>query len=131
MKVEASLGDVVDRVSILCLKEARMADATKVRNVREELGALRRSWTESGHPPMEQLGAWSGLNDVNGRLWDVEDDLREHERRGDFGERFVALARSVYQLNDQRAALKRDINLVLGSSIVEEKSYAPYGATSH
>ena len=126
MKVECALGDVVDRVTILALKAERITDATKLRNVRTELDALRQDWARDGQPPMESLGAWSPLAGVNARLWDVEDELREHERRGDFGPGFVALARSVYVLNDERAAWKKTINLELGSAVVEEKSYASY-----
>lgn len=126
MKVEMPLGDVVDRVTILRLKEARIDDAAKVVNVRAELQALRDAWAAEGLPPLDELPEWPELCDVNGRLWDVEDAIRDHERRGDFGTSFVALARDVYVTNDRRAELKRAINLRLGSTLVEEKSYADY-----
>ena len=129
MKVDASLGDVLDRVTILQIKASRIQDPDKVVNVRRELQALQDAWAEAGQPAMEELGCWAALREVNEKLWDVEDALREHERRGDFGERFVELARSVYHLNDQRAAYKRQVNLGLGSDIVEEKSYASYSAS--
>jgi hypothetical protein len=124
MKVECALGDVVDRVTILRIKERRIADAAKVANVRHELAALLSAWNAEGLPDMPSLRAWTRLSEVNEALWVVEDDLREHEARGDFGPRFVELARSVYKLNDERARLKKDINGELGSAIVEEKSYA-------
>ena len=127
MYIEVPLGEVVDKVSILLLKEERMGDATQVARVREELGSLRASWRDAGLVPMEGLQAWEGLRRVNGQLWEVEDALREHERRQDFGPAFVALARSVYHLNDERARLKADINAALGSRLAEQKSYAPYG----
>ena len=122
------MGDVVDKVTILLLKEERIDDKEKVRNVQNELAVLRRSWQEEGLPNMTELADWLDLCEVNGKLWDVEDELRRHESKQDFGPLFIELARSVYHLNDRRAALKRSINLVLGSKLVEEKSYQDYGA---
>jgi hypothetical protein len=129
MRVESSLGDVVDRVTILRLKEARIADPARVAHVRDEIAALEVAWTADGHPPMASLTEWKRLCEVNAALWDVEDRLREHERDQEFGPEFVALARSVYLLNDERAALKRAVNVTLGSRLVEEKSYASYDPT--
>ena len=126
MKVEQSLGDVVDRVTILDIKVARIGDPARQRHVEVERAALRAAWEEAGLPPMEGLADWGPLCAVNLALWEVEDQLRDLERAGDFGPVFVAAARSVYQLNDRRAAHKRAINLALGSHIVEEKSYRPY-----
>ena len=123
MKVQLPLGDVVDKVTILLLKQEHIADAAKQANVRRELEVLRAAWAAEGLPPMPTLEAWEGLCAVNAQLWKVEDDLREHEARRAFGQRFVDLARSVYKLNDQRAAFKRAINDALGSELVEEKSY--------
>ncbi len=126
MKVELPLGDVVDRVSIDLLKERHLDDPSALAHVREELATLRAAWEAEGHPPMEELKAWQPLLEVNGRLWEVEDALRGCERQGRFDEHFVQLARSVYQLNDRRAALKRQLNEALGSRLVEQKSYADY-----
>ena len=126
MKVQLPLGDVVDKVTILLLKQAHIVDAQKQANVTRELAVLRASWTAEGFAPMESLAAWSDLCAVNAKLWDVEDELRAHEARQDFADGFVSLARSVYHLNDQRAALKRAINDALGSELVEEKSYQDY-----
>ena len=128
MQVELPLGDVVDRIAILRLKAARLGDPVQRANVGRELDALDRAWVAAGHPPVERLDAWDELLDVNQRLWDVEDALREHERRGDFGPDFVRRARSVYQLNDRRAALKRAVSVELGSRLVEEKSYSSSGS---
>jgi len=127
MKIEASLGDVVDRVTILDIKRSRLRDPGQRLNVDREHAALHQGWAATALPPMHTLDAWAGLQQVNEALWEVEDDLRDHERRGDFGPEFVRLARSVYHLNDRRAALKRAINEALGSELVEEKSYADYG----
>jgi len=126
MNVELPLGDVVDKVTILRIKSERIDAPDKRANVARELDTLKAAWRDATLPDMESLEAWEPLLTVNGELWDVEDALREHESRADFGARFVELARSVYHLNDQRAALKRVINEVLGSRLVEEKSYADY-----
>ena len=126
MKVELPLGDVVDKITILLIKTAKISDAAKLKNIHTELDTLRAAWSDAGHTPLEQLADWEALREVNGKLWDVEDDLRDLERDKDFGSRFVELARSVYMLNDRRAALKRSINVALGSKLVEEKSYAAY-----
>ena len=126
MKVEQSLGDVVDRVTILDIKLARLEAPDQRANVRVEREALVAAWGAEGLPPMADLADWAALAAVNLALWEVEDQLRDLERASDFGPVFVAAARSVYRLNDRRAALKRAINLDLGSRIVEEKSYRPY-----
>ena len=126
MNVELPLGDVVDKVTILRIKSERIGAPDKRANVARELDTLKAAWRDATLPDMESLEAWEPLLTVNGELWDVEDALREHESRADFGPRFVELARSVYHLNDKRAALKRAINEVLGSRLVEEKSYADY-----
>lgn len=123
MKVEAAFGDVVDRVTILLLKERHFSATGALENVRKERAALETAWIAEGLPKMGDLASWKPLSDVNAALWDVEEELRADERNGNFGAEFVARARSVYRLNDQRAALKRQINLELGSPIVEEKSY--------
>ena len=125
MKIETSLGDVVDRYSILTIKKQRISDQNAQHNILRERDAIREAWKQSPHPSMQDLPQWSELLDVNLQLWEVEDALRECERRQTFDESFVTMARSVYRLNDRRASLKRSINLLLGSDFVEEKSYAP------
>lgn len=123
LSIPASPGEVADKISILRLKVERIADPGRVANVGIELDALRAAWTAAGLPELESLPEWPELVAVNTALWEVEDALREHEGRQDFGQAFVALARSVYRHNDHRAAIKKRINLALGSRIVEEKSW--------
>jgi len=126
MLVPVSPGELLDKITILRIKAARMSDATKVANVRRELSLLEKTWQDSGAAAVD-LGAEEGnLARVNEALWVIEDDIREEERAKRFGEKFVALARAVYVTNDERAAIKKRINTLLGSSIVEEKSYQQY-----
>ena len=128
MKVETSFGDVVDRVTILRLKVARIADPARSAMAAHERAVLEADWERSGLPPMETLPEFTELERVNAALWQVEDDLRAYEAARDFGTAFVAAARSVYQLNDERAGWKRQLNERLGSTIVEVKSYGPSGS---
>ena len=119
-------GDLIDKLTILRLKEERIADEAKVTNVRVEKEALME--TAKAHvPPSAELDAlWNELYQINGELWVIEDDVRECEKAKDFGETFVKLARAVYITNDRRAQVKKKINLLLGSALIEEKSYADY-----
>ena len=121
LSVLQSYGDVLDRITILEIKVARIADAEKRGLAGRELSVLSEAWAAAGLPadPPQR----TQLSTVNTQLWDVEDRLRDREAAGDFGPDFVADARSVYVLNDQRAALKRDVNRALGSAIEEVKSY--------
>jgi hypothetical protein len=126
IKVEVSYGELVDKVSILEIKAARASDPGQRRNIERELAALdsarRRIPDRAG-----VIGrVFDALKAVNERLWAVEDRLRDCERRRDFGAEFIELARSVYRLNDRRAALKREINAALGSPLVEEKLHPDY-----
>ena len=119
-----SLGELIDKITILRIKAERIREPEKLANVRRELNLLERSAREDGAsvPPIDLMTDQLAL--VNGRLWTIEDALRTCEREGDFGPRFVALARSVYRENDTRAAIKRAINTLTRSALVEEKSYA-------
>ena len=128
IRVPISPGELLDKITILRIKSARMSDPEKVANVRSELRALEETWGSSHHAKAGIEADVTALLEVNERLWVIEDDIREQERRKDFGAEFVRLARAVYFENDERAAIKRRINLNLGSSIVEEKSYANYKA---
>lgn len=121
--IPASWGEVVDKITILEIKNERIADAVARANVRRELAALEAVLLEQLAPSDDLSRLRAELRAINLRLWDIEDDIRECEKRQDFGEAFVALARSVYQCNDSRAALKREINLGTGSGLIEEKSY--------
>ena len=126
--VPVSFGELLDKVAILQIKSERMSDAAKLANVRNELDALETTW--AAHPASAQdIAALRGdLKAVNERLWVIEDDIRLKEKAQAFDEEFVKLARSVYFENDIRARIKKDINLALGSSYVEEKSYQDYGS---
>ena len=128
MKIEVSNGEVLDKYSILQIKSERITDPVALKNVHRELESLQpavdaiRSLESSGtlHTLQDQLLK------VNTSLWEVEDVLRGLEKSQDFGPSFVAAARSVYQLNDRRAAVKKEINLLTGSNLIEEKSYEKY-----
>ena len=121
-----SAGELVDKITILRNKARRIGDPAKEANVRKEL-AMLESIAEGALPKTPQIERLvAELAKVNAALWDIEDGKRDCERRGDFGDRFVQLARSVYVENDRRAAIKRAINEAAGSDIVEEKSYKPY-----
>ena len=123
--VPISPGELLDKITILRIKAARIADAVKLANVRLELDVLEKTWKEArGQADLGQDE--EALQAVNERLWDIEDRIREKEARRTFDQQFIELARSVYIENDQRAALKKRINLALGSRLVEEKSYKDY-----
>jgi hypothetical protein len=124
--VPISPGELLDKITILRIKAARMSDPAKVANVRHELGLLEKTWRESGAAAVNLGAEEARLTRVNEALWVIEDDIRDEERAGRFGERFIELARAVYVTNDERAAIKKRINQLLGSTIVEEKSYQAY-----
>ena len=121
-----SPGELLDKITILRIKATRIGDEAKLANVRRELAVLEASWAQSGLATATIDAHIAALQAVNERLWVIEDDIRDCERNGDFGPRFIHLARSVYIENDERAAIKRRINTALGASLVEEKSYAKY-----
>lgn len=121
--VPISPGELVDKLTILRLKSENISDAAKLKNVQEERSALQLV-ADTHLPKSENLDTlWEKLYQINGDLWAIEDDIRAFESRSDFGPGFVALARAVYVTNDERAAIKRRINLLLNSPLVEEKSY--------
>jgi len=126
--VPVSFGELLDKISILQIKSERIRDEAKLANVRHELSALERSWMAHPAASGEILRLRADLKAVNERLWVIEDDIRIKERAQAFDTDFVRLARSVYFENDERARIKRDINLALGSAYVEEKSYQDYRA---
>jgi len=126
--VPISPGELLDKITILRIKSARMTDAAKLGNVRLELELLERTWQASGCAASDLRGDEQALQAVNERLWVIEDQIRDKEAAGSFDAEFVRLARSVYVCNDERAAIKKRINLALGSRILEEKSYRPYTA---
>ena len=120
-----SIGDAVDKLTILEIKLERIEDQVKRGNVARELGLVSKELA-AAERELCFTDLRGRLKDVNSQLWDVEDSIRDHERRRDFGDDFIRLARSVYRLNDQRAQLKREINLLFGSTLLEEKAYADY-----
>jgi hypothetical protein len=130
MKIEApvSLGELVDKVTILEIKLERFPEGEKRDNVRRELRALADTLDgvldAEGRVALEPLK--QKLARVNGELWSIEDDIRDCERAGSFGDRFIQLARRVYQTNDERSGIKRKINEAFGSDLKEEKSYSEY-----
>jgi hypothetical protein len=126
--VPVSYGELLDKIAILQIKSERMTDPAKLANVRNELSALEKTWMAhpAAVPDIAELRA--RLKAVNERLWVIEDDIRVKEKAQAFDEEFIRLARSVYFENDERARIKKDINLALGSAYVEEKSYQDYGA---
>jgi hypothetical protein len=124
--VPVSPGEVLDKITILRIKAARMSDAAKLANVRRELELLERTWRESPYGRADVASDEAALQAVNERLWDIEDRIRDKERARAFDATFIELARAVYIENDERAAIKKRVNVALGSKIVEEKSYASY-----
>lgn len=130
-KVPVSVGELVDKITILQIKSARIGDEGKRCNVRRELAELTRLREQyvPEDPALAELIA--ELKQINEQLWEIEDEIRVCERNGDFSQRFIELARSVYKTNDQRMAIKREINALLGSALVEEKSYTQNGRSGH
>jgi len=124
--IDVSPGELVDKLTILEIKLQRLPDGPGRVNVRREYDILERARSAALAPSAELSRLSGALKAVNERLWVIEDDIRDCERAKDFGAKFIELARAVYHENDQRAALKREINMLLGSAIVEEKSYAKY-----
>ncbi len=126
IKVPISPGELIDKITILRIKSQRMSDPQKLHNVRLELEALQGTWSNSAYAGTDIEADIRALMTVNERLWVIEDDIRDKERARAFDAEFIRLARAVYVENDERAAIKRRINVKLGSTIVEEKSYRPY-----
>ena len=123
-----SFGELLDKIAILQIKSERMTDPAKLANVRNELTALEHSWAAHPAAAHDIAGLRAELKAVNERLWVIEDDIRIKEKAQAFDDEFIRLARSVYFENDERARIKKDINLALGSAYVEEKSYQDYRA---
>ena len=124
--VPVSPGELLDKITILRIKSARMSDAAKLANVRHELALLEQTWAAAVPAAASVAEEERALQSVNERLWDVEDRLRDLEAAQRFDREFIELARAVYVTNDERAAIKKRVNARLGSKLVEEKSYRPY-----
>jgi hypothetical protein len=125
MKIEVSLGEIVDKYTILMIKSSKIYDVAKLENVTKELTYLI-DVLKTEDPLMTDYPLTKALFEINKALWNVEDLLRDFERAKSFGKEFVDLARNVYKLNDKRADIKKQINMKFGSDFVEEKSYQPY-----
>lgn len=125
--VPTAPGELIDKLTILRLKSERITDPAKRENVQIEQGVLLQ--TAQAHipntPELDRL--WDDLYQVNASLWQIEDDIRDCEKAGNFGADFIRLARAVYITNDRRAEIKKQINLLLGSDLIEEKSYTDHG----
>jgi hypothetical protein len=126
LHVPVSPGELLDKITILRIKAQRMRDAAKLANVRLELELLERTWATLGTATQSVAADEAALQAVNEQLWDIEDRIRDKEAARSFDPDFIELARAVYHRNDERAAIKKRINIALGSRIVEEKSYLPY-----
>ena len=127
MQIEISIGEFLDKISILELKLLHIADKSKLMNVQKELYHHSPLYSDLIEVYGDELtGLYLKLSQVNGRLWVIEDKIRELESKKRFDEEFIELARSVYFTNDERAEIKKDINLLTGSELVEEKSYKDY-----
>jgi hypothetical protein len=128
IQTPVSYGELIDKITILEIKSRRIADEAKLANVRNELDLLNATWGNSTASQTDIADERARLLAVNELLWDIEDKIRLKERAQAFDQEFIELARAVYFRNDERAAFKREINLKLGSQLVEEKSYQDYRA---
>ncbi len=126
LTVQTSPGEFLDKLTILEIKSERMSDPAKLANVRRELELLRATWAASPLAGRDVAKLVADLKAVNEALWDIEDRIRVKEAARTFDAEFVELARSVYRTNDRRAAIKRELNVALGSELIEEKSYEKY-----
>ena len=126
LQVPVSVGEVLDKITILQIKLAHISDAAKRVNIQNELDALLPVVASDAFTTDQMQGLMAELKAVNEVLWKIEDDIREKEAAKNFKAEFIRLARSVYKTNDKRAEIKKQINLATGSNLVEEKSYESY-----
>ncbi|MFQ5756465.1 MAG: DUF6165 family protein [Acidiferrobacterales bacterium] len=126
MTVEVSIGEFLDKLTILRIKSERIKDPEKLKNINNELKIIERAWDSSPFADADIAASLSQLKAINETLWDIEDRIRTKEAQQKFDDEFIKLARSVYLNNDERADVKRELNLMLGSELLEEKSYADY-----
>ena len=124
--IPMSPGELLDKITILEIKSERIEDPAKVANVRTELDLLNATWTKAVSIDETVQRLHRELKSINEELWVIEDDIRDKERAKEFDDRFIELARAVYVTNDKRANAKKELNVYLGSTIVEEKSYKDY-----
>jgi hypothetical protein len=124
--VPISVGELIDKITILRIKQQKADDAQKLANIENELKQLENLWRQSDYSAIDISELTQQLTEVNETLWNIEDDIRAKEAANEFDEQFIRLARSVYQQNDLRAALKKEINSKTGSDLIEEKLYQKY-----
>ena len=128
IKIELSIGELLDKISILQIKAERIDDPSKVKNINKELDVLMSLWNDSPYSDTNLSSEINELKNINEALWDIEDKIRDKERNQVFDKGFIELARAVYITNDKRADIKRIINSKTGSELIEEKSYSDYSA---
>ena len=126
IKIELSVGELLDKISILQIKAERIDDPSKVKNINKELDVLMSLGNDSPYSDTNLSAEINELKNINEALWDIEDKIRDKERNQLFDKDFIELARSVYFTNDKRAEIKRIINGKTGSELIEEKSYSDY-----
>ena len=126
IKIELSIGELLDKISILQIKAERIDDPSKMKNINKELDVLMSLWNDSPYSDTNLSSEINELKNINEALWDIEDKIRDKERNQVFDKDFIELARSVYFTNDKRAEIKRIINGKTGSELIEEKSYSDY-----
>ena len=126
IKIELSIGELLDKISILQIKAERIDDPSKVKNINKELDVLMSLWNDSTYSDTNLSSEINELKNINEALWDIEDKIRDKERNQLFDKDFIELARSVYFTNYKRAEIKRIINGKTGSELIEEKSYSDY-----
>ena len=126
IKIELSIGELLDKISILQIKAERIDDPSKVKNINKELDVLMSLWNDSPYSDANLSSEINELKSINEALWGIEDKIRDKERNQLFDKDFIELARSVYFTNDKRAEIKRIINSKTGSELIEEKSYSEY-----
>ena len=126
IEIPVSLGELIDKITILEIKQQRLKGPQQLANVVRELKLLKTILNDDVRTLPEIASLTRRLKEINQALWEIEDAIRECERQADFGDAFIALARAVYHRNDERSAVKRNINQLGASEIVEEKGYADY-----
>ena len=128
IKIELSVGELLDKISILQIKAERIVDPSKLENINKELDVLISLWKDSAYSNNNLESETNDLKAINEELWAIEDKIRDKERNRVFDKGFIELARAVYITNDKRADIKRIINSKTGSELIEEKSYSDYSA---
>ena len=127
MKIEVSNGEILDKITILVIKSKKITDPIKLKNINNELDELQPFLNVVGYESNSTVNSLvKELESVNEKLWDVEDKLRDKERSKQFDDEFIKLARDVYFTNDERSRIKKNLNEVTNSKLVEEKSYQKY-----